>query len=137
MAWVLLDGNNMVCGLREPLRNAVLEMVDEAELLTTDNHIVNVLVGGFNPIGLNDPDEMIMDAVVRAMKEALADLKDAEVAGTRVEVGDIMVFGKGNTIRLSNSVNSAVATARSALLAAFGFASVVSAFALWLLQGGL
>jgi putative membrane protein len=137
MAWILLDGNNMVCGLRETLRESVMDLVDEAELLTTDNHIVNVMVGGFNPIGLRDPQERLAEALVKAVKEAVSDLRDAEVAGTRVEIDEVMVFGKGNTIRLSSSINSAVATAKGALFAAFGFASVVSAFALWLLREGL
>jgi putative membrane protein len=137
MAWLLLDGNNMVCGLRERLRDRVMELVDEAELLTTDNHVVNVMVGGFNPVGLLDPQGRLEEAVVRAVQEALDGMMDAEVAGTLTEIDEVLVFGKGNTIRLSSSINAAVATAKGALLAAFGFASVVSAFALWLLREGL
>ena len=137
MAWVLMDGNNMVCGLRETIRDRVLERVDEAEVLTTDTHVVNVRVGGFNPVGTSDPSEDLERRVLETLDAALKDLRDAEVAGARVEVDEVLVFGRGNTIRLSSAINSAVATAKGALLAAFGFASVISSFAMYLLRGGL
>jgi putative membrane protein len=124
----------MLRGLRGRLRDRLLDLVDEAELLTSDDHVVNVMVGGFNPVGLGDPHERIEACTVAAVEAALEDLRDAEVAGTQIDVGEILVFGRGNTIRLSSAINSAVSTAKGALLAAFGFASVVSAFALWLVH---
>jgi putative membrane protein len=127
----------MLCGFREPLRERLLEHVDEAELLTTDNHVVNVLVGGFNPIGLKDPQERIVENVEGAIEEALDNMHDAEVAAARTDIGDVLVFGSGNTIRLSSAINSAAATGKGAFPASFAFASVISAFALWLLRTGL
>jgi predicted neutral ceramidase superfamily lipid hydrolase len=64
---------------------------------------------------------------------ALGRLRDAEVAATRTDIGDIVVFGKGNTIRLSSAINSAVATSEGALAAAFALASAIAAFATYLL----
>jgi putative membrane protein len=37
-AYILFDGNNMVMGLREAIKSAVSDLVDESEVLTTDNH---------------------------------------------------------------------------------------------------
>jgi len=45
----------------------------------------------------------------------------------------VLVFGRGNTIRLSSAINSAVATSEGALAAAFALASAISAFATYLL----
>jgi putative membrane protein len=133
MAWVLVDGNNIVCGLRESLRDRLMDLVDEAEVLTTDNHIVNIMVGGFNPIGLRDPNEEITRCVVEAVQGAIDDLRDAEVGAVRADADHVLVFGKGNTIRLSGAVNSAVATAKGALPAGFALATAISAFAAYVL----
>ncbi len=133
MAWVLLDGNNIICGVRETVRDALLRTVDECEILTTDNHIVNVMVGGFNPVGMTETDRDVVEVADQAVKAALGHMRDAEVGATRVEVGDVLVFGRGNTIRLSSAINSAVATSEGALAAAFALATAISAFATYLL----
>ena len=133
MAWVLLDGNNIVCGLREAVRDRLLRLVDECEILTSDNHVVNVLVGGFNPVGRTESEGDVVDLAVQAVEGALAHMRDAEVGAVRTEVGDVLVFGRGNTIRLSSAINSAVATSEGALAAAFALASAISAFATYLL----
>ena len=133
MAWVLVDGNNVMCGLREAARERLLHLVDEVEVLTTDSHVVNVMVGGFNPVGLKEPHDRVIEMMVHAVEEALGRLQDAEVGAARVEVEDVHVFGRGNTIRLSSSINSAVATAEGALAVGFGLATAISVFATYVL----
>ena len=131
MAWILADGNNMERHLRERIRDSVIEKVDEAELLTTDNHIVNVSVGGFNPVGLEDDHEVIVAVCNEAVNKALANMKEAESAAVRDEVGDVMVWGKGNTIRLSTSINAAVAMSKATLIAAMLIAFMVGMITMW------
>ena len=65
-AYVLLDGNNIEAGVREVLRGAVLEMVDEAEVMTTDSHVVNTITGT-NPIGLNVPAAEFLPFILRGV----------------------------------------------------------------------
>jgi putative membrane protein len=124
-AWVLTDGNNMACGLRERARDSLLEKVDEAEVLTTDNHIVNVTVGGFNPIGEKDDQALFVRRCRDAVDLALEDLREAEVAATRVEVGDVLVWGKGNTVRMTTNINTSVTTSKTALMAAVTIAFII------------
>jgi putative membrane protein len=124
-AWVLTDGNNMVCGLRERVRDSLLEKVEEAEVLTTDNHIVNVTVGGFNPIGEKDDQALFVRRCNDAVDLALADLREAEAAATRVEVGDVLVWGKGNTVRMTTNLNTSVNTSKFALITAVTMALVI------------
>lgn len=131
MAWILADGNNMERFLREKIRDSVMGKVDEAEVLTSDNHIVNVSVGGFNPVGLEDDDEEIVAACNEAVYKALANMKEAESAAVRDEIGDVMVWGKGNTIRLSTTINAAVATSKSALVAAMLIAFTIGMITMW------
>lgn len=132
MAWILADGNNMERHLRERIRDSVMEKVDEAEVLTTDNHIVNVSVGGFNPVGLDDDDEAILAACNEVVYKALANMKEAESAAVRDEVGDVMVWGKGNTIRLSTAINAAVATSKSTLFASMFITFTIGMITMWL-----
>ena len=124
-AWVLTDGNNMACGLRERVRESLLEKVEEAEVLTTDNHIVNVTVGGFNPIGDRDDQALFIRRCNDAVDLALADLREAEAAAVRVEVGDILVWGKGNTVRMTTNLNTSVNTSKTALLATVTIAFII------------
>jgi putative membrane protein len=130
-AWVLADGNNMEEGLREIIRDRLLDRVDEAEVLTTDNHIVNVTVGGFNPIGLKDDRQMISRLCNDSLDLALEDLRDAEAASARVEVTDVLVWGKGNTVRMTSHLNATVSTSKSALLACVVIGFTIGFWAMW------
>lgn len=132
-AWILADGNNMEQGLREKIRECAMEKVDEAEVLTTDNHIVNVAVGGFNPIGVKDDPELLTRICTESVLLALADLREAEVAATRVEAEDVLVWGKGNTVRMTSNLNASVSTSKTALLAAVVIGFTVGFWALWYL----
>jgi putative membrane protein len=130
-AWVLADGNNMEQGLRESIRDCLLEKVDEAEVLTTDNHIVNVTVGGFNPIGLRDDGRLLRELCERTLDLALEDLREAEAAAARVEAHDVLVWGKGNTARMTSNLNASVSTSKSALMAAVVIGFTIGFWAMW------
>ncbi len=43
--YVLIDGNNLVQGFRDPIVRALERVVDVAEVLTTDNHVVHEVDG--------------------------------------------------------------------------------------------
>ena len=51
-AYVVIDGNNMAQGVREVLLEQILKIVDNAEVMTTDSHVVNT-ISGKNPVGMN------------------------------------------------------------------------------------
>jgi putative membrane protein len=133
-AWVLADGNNMERYLREKVLESLTGKVEEAEVLTTDNHIVNVSVGGFNPVGLKDDHELFVRRCGEAVDMALTSLEIATVAASRTEVHDVNVWGKGNAIRLTANLNAAVSTSKTALIGALGLAFVVGFFALYYVQ---
>ena len=80
---------------------------------------------------MKDDHEAFVAACNEAVDKALADMKEAEAAAVRAEVGDVMVWGKGNTIRLSTSINAAVATSKSALVAAILIAFSIGLISMW------
>ncbi len=90
-AYLLLDGNNMAPGLREKILGRISKTVDFAEVLTTDNHIVNTVSRGYNPIGQEGEDEIISECE-RVVSEAIDDLEEAEVLTASRDIR-LSVFG--------------------------------------------
>jgi putative membrane protein len=113
MAYVLFDGNNMKMGLRENLLSSLKDLVSTAEILTTDNHAVNATIGGFNPVGLKAPWKMLIHRTKKLVKMAINDLEAVEVGYKTGKIQNVLVFGKGTTIRLSQAINSSLSRVKS------------------------
>ena len=103
-AYVLIDGNNMEPGLRGEIVDAL--DVDEAEVLTTDTHIVNT-VEAENQVGDELDWDALIDVVERATEAAVADLAPAEV-GMATERAEVTIFGNDRTETLASHANAAV-----------------------------
>ena len=118
-AYVLLDGNNLLQGLRERLLQALGGVVDDAEVMTTDNHVVHEVDGGVNPIGERISFDLLRETVVGVVRDALANLEPAEVrVGTR-EVADVAVLGPDWTARLLTSLGDTLSMFSNAFLMTF------------------
>ncbi|MCQ8894252.1 MAG: DUF2070 family protein [Methanolinea sp.] len=104
-AYILVDGNNMEAGVREALRDHVLSQVDEAEIMTTDSHVVNT-VRGRNPVGLHVPVRDIIPWVDRALREAREDLSPALAAGSTAWCEGVKVFGSHRITQMASTVNT-------------------------------
>lgn len=121
-AYLLFDGNNMVPGLRDEILAAVREVVDDAEVLTTDNHSVNATIGGYNPVGLHLDRARIVAASRELVARAFADLRPAESAAGSDTIHGLRVFGHENTARLTTSINATVSILRPTAMLTFGLA---------------
>jgi putative membrane protein len=127
VAYILFDGNNMVMGLREKIIEAVHDLVDDAEVLTTDNHAVNATIGGFNPVGLRMEDDGLVGDVRSLVKKALNDLEKVEVGMITGLAKNISVFGHENVARLSSTLNSTIAILKITTFISLIYALVASA----------
>ncbi len=76
IAYVLFDGNNVKRGLRDEIRKALKEYVDDAEVFSTDNHIVNMSMIDHNPVGERDSWNEIIEATIESLKAALENIED-------------------------------------------------------------
>ncbi len=123
-AYVLMDGNNMVGGLRAFLMEEIAGLADEAEVMTTDTHVVNTL-SAQNPIGLNVPAAEITPYVIRAVQEALDDLSPARGASATACCEGVVVFGSQRISQLASTVNTMLI-----FIAPISFAVLVFAFIL-------
>jgi putative membrane protein len=83
-AYITIDGNNMISGLREKILKSVEEVgFDDGEVMTTDTHMVNGIVSarlGYHPIGEVVSREKIIEDVSGVCREALNNLEEGEVS---------------------------------------------------------
>lgn len=109
-AYLLYDGNNMVPGLREDILSQVRGIVEEACVLTTDNHSVNVTLGGYNPVGGKGNEGELIERTKVLVHKAVEDLEDVDVAMKAGTIEGFRIFGHQSAARISTVVNSTIAT---------------------------
>ncbi|MFC7097735.1 DUF2070 family protein [Halobaculum marinum] len=133
-AYVLVDGNNMEPGLRDVLVEAVVDRVgvDDAEVLTTDTHVVNT-VEADNQVGAVVDHDELTDVVVDVVREATTDAEPVE-AGMATEHAEVTVFGNDRTESLASHANAAVSMG-GALAAAVVLASLAISVLLFFVTG--
>jgi predicted neutral ceramidase superfamily lipid hydrolase len=123
----------MVMGLREKILSSLSSFVEEAEVLTTDNHAVNATIGGFNPVGVRMNQDTLVKDVLTLVKSAISDMEGVEVGLISGSVNNINVFGHENVTRLSSVVNSTMAIMKVTTFASLLFAVVASTLLLILI----
>jgi len=96
-AYVNVDGNNMVNGLREKIVDAIKDVgFDDGEVMTSDTHMVNGIVSarlGYHTVGEVVPWSRVLSEVTEACREALANLETCEVG---VVSGQVLVTTLGS-----------------------------------------
>jgi putative membrane protein len=105
-------------GLREEIIR-VLDVVDAAEVLTSDTHIVNT-VDAENQVGEGIPTDELLAVVHSLVTEAVDDLEPVE-AGMATERTEVTVFGNDRTETLASHTNAMIPLA-TGLAIAFLFA---------------
>lgn len=122
-AYITIDGNNMVSGLREKIISALSEIgVHEGEVFTTDTHAVNAVVlnaRGYHPIGEVMNQEQIIENVKRAVSAALNDLEPAEVGWKTETVPNVKVIGEKQIESMCMLADHAVRKAKRLALSIF------------------
>ena len=104
-AYVLYDGNNMVEGMRDEIRNALLALVDEAEVMTTDTHVVNML-SGKNPVGCQGNTRELIEYTLNAVRDAILDMAPSESAGSTATCDRVVIFGSSRIAQLASTVGT-------------------------------
>jgi putative membrane protein len=126
-AYVLVDGNNMVPGLRDRLVDRLDDRVDVSEVMTTDTHIVNT-VEADNQVGAAIDHGEFLDLVDDLVAEALAD-REPVSAGMAMERAEVTVFGNDRTETLASHANAVVsmggALAAAVILAAMAVSVLI------------
>lgn len=126
-AYALIDGNNMVLGLRDAIIKAL--PVDEAEVMTTDTHVANFI--GNNFIGARIDHAELINTIREMTEEAIEDLEPVQAGMATEFAEDVIVFGSHRTAQLASTVNAIIsmggALAISIIIAALALAIFVFA----------
>lgn len=108
--YVVLDGNNMVSGLRERIMEALRPLgIEDLEILTTDNHMVNAIgvsERGYHPIGEIMDNDKLIGYIVEAAEVSISNVKIGQVSYRRFRISGLRVLGEGGLELLSNILDS-------------------------------
>jgi len=130
-AYILIDGNNMLAGLRERILKKIQSLgVANAEILTTDSHALNTATA-FKFVGACDASA-VESAVLRAVASAISDIEPVEV-GVATKFANVVVFGEHFTAKLLSVVNTIVEMSRFCAIFAFVSAVLLSLIAFTLI----
>jgi len=128
-AYVTIDGNNMVSGLRERILSAVSEVgVHEGEVFTTDTHAVNAVVlnaRGYHPVGEAMDQKTLIRYVKQATTLALENLERVEVAWRTETVSRVKVIGERQIGAMCMLADKATQRAKRLAVSIFPLAGAV------------
>ena len=123
-AYVVIDGNNMVSGLRERILSSLHSLgIDEGEVFTTDTHEVNALIlsqQGYHAVGEAIESEKLISYVKEATQRALANLESAGVSCRSITIPNVKVIGAKQLEALCLLVDKAIQRAKREILPVFG-----------------
>ena len=118
-AYVIIDGNNMVSGLREGILTALSSIgIDSGEIFTTDTHSVSALVlgtRGYHPVGETMDHEILIGYVKEAVNGALRELESSRAGCQYLTVPEVKVIGKEKLELLSALTDKGLRRAKTVI----------------------
>jgi len=128
-AYITIDGNNMVSGLREKILLALREIgITEGEVLTTDTHAVNGIAlteRGYHPIGEAIDQAKLIEYVREAAVTALGNLEPAEASWRIMTVPNVKIIGEKQVGTLCFITEEATKLSKRLAVSLFSFAGVL------------
>jgi putative membrane protein len=110
-----VDGNNMEPGFREEaIRILKTQGFDDAEVLTTDTHVVNAISTssrGYPPVGQHRPQETL-EAIVRAANSAREQVSEVRIGLGFGEAKSLRTFGEKGFDILTQDITEAAGIAK-------------------------
>ena len=129
MAYVLIDGNNMIVGLREKMVNALVpKYVDAAEILTTDTHQTAAISSsnGYSPIGELIPHEELTKLAIDLVTQAISNLEPANVEIYQGNSEPLTVMGEGTVEKLTSLIPVSARIAKQVGVSIYTIAFIIS-----------
>jgi putative membrane protein len=128
-AYVVIDGNNMVAGLREKILSSLNSVgIEEGEVFTTDTHSVNAVVlnsRGYHPIGEAMDHEKLIEHIKSATSAALSNLESAKVACKTISIPDVKVIGDKRLEALCLLIDRTLQKAKKAAIPIFALSGLL------------
>ncbi len=135
--YIVVDGNNMVPGLREKLLAALAGLgFDEGEIFTTDTHAVSARVTGkqgYHPVGEAMDLHLLVSYIGEAAKKAQENMEPCSVDCVEFVVPNIRVIGEERLQAVTTLVDRAIAKLKRIVVPIFGAEGLVLLLLLLLL----
>jgi putative membrane protein len=128
-AYVVIDGNNMISGLREEILESLIALgIDNGEVFTTDTHSVSALIlgkQGYHPVGEAMDRRKLVDYIKNLTLKAITNLQPAEASCQSITVADVTVLGGKQLETLCLLIDKGLQTAKRIVVPVFLTAGLV------------
>src|SRR2546425_989149 len=95
-SYITIDGNNMQQGLRDQILQSIREAgVSDAEVMTTDTHLVTGLVRsplGYYPVGAALPTDIFLKQITQTIQKAMTNLESSSAGFSKFSL-QLQVLG--------------------------------------------
>lgn len=122
IAYVVIDGNNMISGLRETIISSLNSLgIGKSEIFTTDTHSVNALVltgHGYHPVGEVMDRKKLVDYIKMAALDAADNLESARVSCFKISTHS-KVIGERQLETLCLLIDETLQKAKSTIIPIF------------------
>ncbi len=123
-AYVVIDGNNMIPGLREKILESLAGLGFVAsEVFTTDTHAVTASITGrrgYHPVGEVMAQSLLIQYVSEAAKKAEANLEGCNIGCRTFIVPHIRVIGEERLKSVTTLVDKSIEKAKHVAIPIFG-----------------
>jgi putative membrane protein len=128
-AYITIDGNNMVSGLRERiLVNLKGIDIEEGEILTTDTHMVTSVVltkRGYHPVGEAINQETLISYIREATLTALRNLEPVTSSWKSVRIAKMKIIGEKQISNLFIVIDEAIKLSKRLAISLFSIAGII------------
>ena len=117
--FVSVDGNNMVVGVRDKIKEALSAMgYDRAEITTTDTHVVTGYTGGegYFPLGKAIPETDLIEKIIEAVGKADSRKTECSVKFSKRKVESVYLLGNRGLENLWKVTNDSLRVAKRRLI---------------------
>ncbi|MCW4052518.1 MAG: DUF2070 family protein [Candidatus Bathyarchaeota archaeon] len=125
-AYITIDSNNMVSGLREKIFGVLKSSgIDCGEVFTTDTHSVNAIVmttRGYHPLGEAISHDKLIYHIKKGIGEALSNMEEASFGYCIGDVADVGVIGEKQIKKITVLADKALHHAKKIAVPLFGAA---------------
>jgi putative membrane protein len=127
--YVVIDGNNMISGLREELLESLASLgFDESEVFTTDTHAVSALVTGrrgYHPVGEVMDRELLIRFIGEVAKKAESNLEVCNAGCIQFIVPQVRVIGEEQLNSITTLVDKAISKTKRIVAPIFGVEGLI------------
>jgi putative membrane protein len=131
-AYIVIDGNNMVSGLREKLLAALGSAgFSESEVFTTDTHAVSAIVTsrqahhGYHPIGEAMDQELLTRIILDVAKKAEGNLEASKVGCLQLVVPQVRAIGEARLKSMTTLVHRAIQKIKQTAIPVFALEGLI------------